>query len=89
MASINALVNAKLDKDGNSAPPDCTGNVDSLATYVGIVPGLVQRPNALNAKNIITGHKTVKAPSGSHSWCMKVSGVPWFAMVKGELVLIL
>lgn len=41
------------------------GNVDSLATYIGIVPGLIQRPNTLNAERAIIGHETVEAPNNS------------------------
>ena len=39
------------------------GNVDSLAIYIGIVPGLIQRPNTLNDKWAIIGHETVEAPN--------------------------
>ena len=66
MASINALVNAKPDKYNISTPPDCTcWDVDSLVTYVRIVPEFVQRPKILNAKRAITGHKTREAPRRS------------------------
>lgn len=42
-----------------------TRDVDSLGTYIGIVPGLVQRPNALNAKSPIIEQETVEAPNNS------------------------
>lgn len=32
------------------------GYMDSVVTYIAIVTGLVQRPNALNAKRGIIGH---------------------------------
>lgn len=44
---------------------ELAGDVDSLATYVGIVMGLVQRTNVLNEKRAIIGHENVHALSGS------------------------
>lgn len=64
MASINPLVNAKLGKNENFVLPVHTaGDVHSLVTYIGIVPGLIQRRNALNTKRAIIGHETVDAPN--------------------------
>lgn len=40
-------------------------NMDSLATYIGIVPRLDQSPKALNHKRANVGNGTIKAPSGS------------------------
>lgn len=67
-ASINALTNAQLEENDKSTLPQhtCGGCGQSGHLLVLSVPGLVQRPNAINAKRAITGHKTVEAsPSKS------------------------
>ena len=66
-ASTNALANGKLENDDNSTPSQrtCGGYGQSGQLPIVSVPGLVQRPNAINAKRAITGHKTVEAPSKS------------------------
>lgn len=76
-----------------------SGDMESQANYIGIVQRLVQRPKALNHKRANVGNETIKAPiwvllwiidwtKTSLSWCMKVSGMPWFFNDLGELVLI-
>lgn len=51
MTSINALLNAKLDMDENYSRPDCTGRqCGQFGHLVGIVPGLIQRPNPLKCQ---------------------------------------
>lgn len=55
-ASINALVNAKFDKDDNSVHQTIhAGNVNTLTMFIGIVQGIIQRA--------IIGHKTIETPN--------------------------